>query len=187
MQTRMRRNILWITRTAVFITLLVTVQGITAPLGNQFVTGAAGNLIMILSLLICGPATGLIVAGISPVCAMLVGFGPAFPPLVPFITLGNLVFIAAWFLLGLLNKSDNSELRYKVISYIIAIMAAVMKFSALYVGIVLFAVPYILNLNEKQSAVLSLTFSYPQLITASIGGAIALAIVPSLKKALRIS
>ena len=180
-----RKNLLWITRTAVLTALLVTMQFITAPLGNQFVTGSAGNLIMIVAFLTCGPATGLTVAIVSPLCAFLVGVGPAFPPLIPFIALGNAVLITAWFTFGLLNRSDKSGIRHKIISCLIAIAAAIIKFLTLYIGIVKIAVPLLLNLNEKQSAMLTLSFSYPQIITATIGGILALAIVPPIQKALK--
>jgi len=177
-------NVLWVTRTAVLIALLVTMQFVTAMLGNQFVTGSIGNLIMIVSLLTCGLATGLTVAIVSPICASLVGVGPAFPPLVPFIALGNAVFILAWYFLELLNKSDKSGIRYKITNYLIAIVAAFIKFLVLYAGIVRIALPYILHLNERQGAMISLAFSYPQIITATIGGVIALTIVPTIQKAI---
>lgn len=179
-----RKNALWITRTAVLIALLLTIQFFTAPLGNQYITGVAGNLIMIVSLLTCGLTTGLTVAVISPVCASLMSFGPAFPPLVPFIALGNALLIIAWFVLSLFNKPDRSALKQKAIGYVIAVAAAVVKFLTLYAGIVKIAVPYMLDLNEKQSAMLTLTFSYPQIITATIGGVIALTVVPPIQKAL---
>lgn len=180
-----RKNILWITRTAVLTALLVTMQFATAAFGNQFITGSIVNLMLIVSLLTCGPATGLTVAIISPMCASLVGVGPAFPPLIPFIALGNIVFVAAWTLLGLANKHDKTGISYKVIGFLSAVAAAAAKFLTLYASVVLLAIPYILNLNEKQSAMLTLSFSYPQLITATIGGIIALAVVPPVQKAIK--
>lgn len=179
-----RKKVIWVTRTAVLTALLVTVQFITAPLGNQFVTGAAVNLMLVISFLTCGFSTGLTVAIISPVCASLIGIGPAFPPLIPFIAVGNAVFILAWYLFSQMNKSEDTGIRHRIASYLIAAASAVIKSIALYAGIVIFAIPYILNLNEKQSAMLTLSFSYPQLINAIIGGIIALAAVPPLKKAL---
>jgi len=184
MMMNVRKNVLWLTRTALFIALLVAVQFATAPLGNQLITGSAGNLIMIISLLTCGLATGFTVAGLSPAFASLVGVGPAFPPLIPFIAIGNATLVAVWYFLGLLHKSDQSGVWHYIIKYLIAIVAAIFKFVTLYAGIVLFAVPYILHLNEKQSAMLGMSFSYPQIITATIGGVIALAIVPLVQKAL---
>jgi hypothetical protein len=153
-------------------------------LGNQFLTGAAVNLMLVVSFLTCGLATGLTVAVISPICAYLAGIGPAFPPLIPFIALGNVVFVIAWFVFGLPNKSDKPGTWHRIVRCLIAVGAAILKFLTLYIGIVSFAIPYILNINEKQSAMLTLAFSYPQLITATIGGALALAVVPPVKKAL---
>jgi len=181
-----RGNVLWITRTAVFTALLVTMQLVTTPLGNQIVTGSINNLIMIVSLLTCGLATGMVVGIISPICVSMMGFGPAFPPIIPFIVIGNAIFILVWFLLRKLNKADNSIALYKVFNYSIAILAAVIKFLILYTTIVKFAMPFLLDLNEAQSVVLSLAFSYPQIITAMIGGVIALTISPRLHKALKI-
>jgi len=180
---KIHKNVLWITRTAVLLALLITVQFVTSPLGNQFVTGSIVNLLLIVSLLTCGPATGITVAVLSPVFASLAGIGPAFPPIVPFMALGNLTFVLAWFLLGLLNKPDKPGIRYKVAGYAIAAAAAFVKFITLYTGIVLIAIPYILNINEKQGATLALAFSYPQIVTAVIGGVVALIAVPVLQKA----
>ena len=182
-----KRNVLWITRTAVFIALLVTVQIVTAPLGNQFVTGSAVNLILVLAFLICGPATGMIVGFVSPIFVSMIGFGPAFPPIVPFIVLGNVVFIIAWFLLRKLNSKEAHDVKRNIANYFIVVVAALIKFLTLYLTIVKFAMPVLLDLNAAQSAVLGLAFSYPQIITATIGGVIALTIAPRLQAALKIN
>jgi len=182
-----KNKVLWITRTAVFVALLVTVQIVTAPLGNQFVTGSAVNLVLVLSLLICGPATGIIVGIVSPIFVSMIGFGPAFPPIVPFIVLGNVVFIIAWFLLRKLNSKGNNAIKRNISNYLIVVVAALIKFLTLYITIVKFAMPVLLDLNAAQSAVLSLAFSYPQIITATIGGVIALTIAPRLLSALKIN
>ena len=63
--------------------------------------------------------------------------------------------------------------------------AAITKFMVLYLGIVKLAVPFLLGLPEKQAAVISGMFSFPQLITALIGGAIATMIVPILQRYLK--
>ena len=46
-------------------------------------------------------------------------------------------------------------------------------------------VPMVLTLNEKQMAVLSASFSFPQLITAAIGGVLAMLLVPPLRRAIK--
>ena len=62
--------------------------------------------------------------------------------------------------------------------------AALAKFLILYVGIVQIAVPLLLELPEPQAAVISNMFSIPQLLTALLGGGIALLVLPTLKKAI---
>ncbi len=173
------KNILWITRTAVFTALLIVIQAATAPLNVTLVTGSLVNLILILSVMTCGLLSGLTVAALSPFFAKLLGIGPAFWTLIPFIALGNIVLVFVWHLVA------NRRIVNSMVSHIMAlVLAAVLKFLMLYAGIVMIAVPVLMGLPEKQASVLSATFSFPQLITASIGGAVAMLILPTLKKAL---
>ena len=173
-----KKRIRWITRTAIFVALLVVVQAATASLGNTIVTGSLVNLLLIVSGMTCGTGSGLTVAVLSPVLAKLIGIGPLWS-LIPFIMLGNAVLVLVWRWLG--NKNIGGQ----TVSYIIALVCgAVAKFLVLYLGIVKIAVPLLLNLPEKQAAVISGMFSIPQLITASIGGVLALLLLPALKKML---
>ena len=174
---KLHKKILWITRTAVLIALLVVLQAATIPLGNNFVTGSVVNLMLILSVMTSGISTGFTVATVSPVMPTLLGFGPTWP-LIPFIAAGNIALVSVWHFIG------NRDMKIKYMSQIIALAAgAVGKFAVLYVGIVQIAVPHILGLPEQNPLVY--LFSYPQLITASIGGAIAILLLPTLKKAIR--
>ena len=63
-------------------------------------------------------------------------------------------------------------------------LSAVGKFLVLYFGIVKLAVPYILKLKGTKANVISMMFSYPQLLTAVIGGIVAALTLPLLKKAI---
>lgn len=175
----MNKNVLWITRTALFTALLIVMQAATATFGNTLITGSIVNLILIISVMICGSASGLAVAAISPACAKFFGIGPLWS-LIPFIIAGNLVLALVWNLIG------NRGLENKHISYIIAMLAgAVAKFFVLYIGIVRIAIPLLLQLPEPQAAVISSTFSIRQLFTALIGGGLALVILPVLQNALK--
>ena len=79
------------------------------------------------------------------------------------------------------NRSIGGK---KYTAYIVALIAAaITKFLVLYVGIVQIAVPIFLGLPEPQAAVISNMFSIPQLITALVGGALAVILFPRLKKA----
>ena len=173
-----QKKVIWITRTAILIALLVVLQAATVPLGNNFITGSIVNAMLIISVMTSGIATGITVAAVSPVLPTLLGFGPVWP-LVPFIAAGNIVLVLLWHLIG------NLKMRNKYIAYGIALpVAAVAKFIVLYLGVVKVAVALILQLPEKQATMISYLFSYPQLITAVIGGACAIIILPPLKKAI---
>lgn len=174
-----KSKILWITRTAVLIALLVAWQSISAQFGNQLITGSGVNLILIVSVMASGLPSGLVVAVLSPIMAKFFGIGPMWE-LIPFMFLGNLALVLLWHFIG------GLKLKKIYISYIVAlIVAAVGKFLTLYLGIVKIAVPVILKLPEPQATAISNTFSLPQLITATIGGVVAVVILPAILKAVK--
>lgn len=174
----MNKKILWITRTAIFIALLVVLQAATASLGNTIITGSIVNMMLIVSVMTCGLPSGLSVAVISPVMAKFIGIGPLWS-LIPFIAAGNIVLVLLWHFIG------NHQIVRKKTVYIAALVsAAVAKFLVLYIGIVQLAIPVILGLPEQQAAVISSMFSLPQLITAMIGGTLAIILLPAIRKAI---
>lgn len=175
----MNKKTLWITQTAVLIALLVVVQFVTSFLGNTLITGSLVNLILIISVVICGFPSGLAVAVLSPVLAKLINIGPLWE-LIPFIIFGNISFIIVWHLIG------KRSMSIKYAGYVLATaVAAVIKFLVLYVGIVLIAVPILLKLPEPQASVISAMFSFSRLIAALIGGGLALFVLPVLTKAVK--
>lgn len=176
-----KKKILWITHTAIFIALLIVLQAVTAPFGNIIITGTIVNLLLIVSVMTCGLASGLSVAVISPVLAKFFGIGPLFI-LIPFIAAGNIVLILLWHFIGKKNI-DNKYITY----FMAAITAATSKFLVLYIGIVKIAIPFFAGLPDQQASVISQMFSVPQLITALAGGILAILILPTIKKAIRIS
>lgn len=171
-----------ITRTAIFVALLITVQSLSRPLG-QYVTGSLVNFLLIVATMTGGLSCGAAVALISPLMAFFLGIGIPLPPIVPIVMLGNLSLVSVWSLFV-----GRSEYSLKKIWCILAMcIGAGVKFAVLYAGVVKLAIPYILTLSDKQAAALTLVFSFPQLITAVIGGCLAMAVLPALKKALRSS
>jgi len=179
----MNKRIRWITETAIMLALLVTLQALTKPLG-QLVTGSCVNTILAVSALIGGLGCGLTVAVISPILAFLLGIAPQILT-VPAIMVGNAVFVV---LLSLLADKTGKNLVKQVVAWL---AAAVSKFAALYVIVVkiicgVMAADLLAagTLKEPMLKALPATFSWPQLFTALIGGAIALMIVPILRKAL---
>lgn len=175
----MRKKIHWITRTAVMLALLVTLQALTKPMG-QLVTGSCVNAVLAISVLLGGMGCGVTVAFISPVLAFLLGIAPQILT-VPAIMAGNTVYVVLLKLLW--GPKARSAAAWLV--------AAAAKFVTLY-GIVVGLICGVMSQSLLDSGALKApmlqalpaTFSWPQLFTALIGGAVALAIVPVLKKAL---
>ena len=179
----MSKKIRWITETAVMLALLVCLQALTKPMG-QLVTGSCVNAILAVSALVGGLSSGLVVALCSPVLAFLLGIAPQILT-VPAIMAGNSVFVI---LLSVLADKTGKNMIKQMIAWIVAAAA---KFAALY-AIVVLLICGVLSENLLAAGVLKApmlnalpaTFSWPQLITALIGGAVALSITPILKKAL---
>ena len=173
------KSIRAVTYTGVSIALIVAWQFFSAGIGNTLVTGPVVNLILIVAVMVCGIKPGLTAAVVSPICAKLIGIGP-FWTLIPIIALGNAALVTVWHFLGRLDYG-----RFIVNRLITAAAAAVVKFAVLYIGVVLLAVPYLLDIPAPAAATVSSMFSFPQLFTAFTGGIIAAAVVPVLKKAVK--
>lgn len=179
----MRKKLLWITETAIMLALLVTLQALTKPMG-QLVTGSCVNAVLAVSALVGGLSCGLTVAVISPVLAYLLGIAPQILT-VPAIMVGNAVYVV---LLSVLADKTGKNIVKQVTAWV---AAAAAKFAALY-AIVVLLICGVLSESLLASGImkapmlkaLPATFSWPQLLTALIGGAVALLIVPVLRKAL---
>ena len=180
----MSKKVRWITQTAVMLALLVVLQAVTKPLG-QYVTGSFVNAVLAVTVLFAGLSSGITVALISPVCAFLLGIAPNFITVLP-IMLGNTAFVLVLHLLC------RKPLRRQITALV---CAACVKFAVLYVLVVkvICGVAAQGLLNQKLGDVVLLAppmlemlpvmFSAPQLLTALIGGALALSILPLIKKA----
>lgn len=179
----MNRKIRWITETAVMLALLVVLQALTKPMG-QLVTGSFVNAVLAITALVAGLGSGITVAVISPVLAYLLGIAPQILT-VPAIMIGNGVYVI---LLCWIAGADNRKVGKQIAGWLVAACA---KFAALYAVVVwiicgLLAENLLASgmLKEPMLKALPATFSWPQLVTALIGGAVALLIVPVLRKAL---
>ena len=172
-----------ITRTGVLIALLVAVQwitGFTKPFAGQYITGSCVNCILVVSALMAGLWSGAAVAVLSPFCAFFLGIGPGLLQVVPAIALGNCALVVlGWLLLGRREAAPVQK------AICVAVMALI-KFIVLYCAVVKVLIPVMgPALPAKQAAVLTVMFSWPQLVTALIGSALAVLLVPVLKKAVK--
>ena len=171
----MRKKVLWLTQTAALLALLVLLQGITKPAG-QFVTGSAVNGVLAVAALLCGIGSGLTVAVLSPWLAFLLGIGPQLIPVIPAICLGNVVYVL---ILGALLK--EAPLWRKIAG---GVLAAICKAGVLYLVVVKLLCS-ILPLKPPQIETFTAMFSWPQLVTALAGVALALLICPAVQRAMR--
>ena len=180
----MNKKIRWITETAIMLALLVTLQALTKPAG-KFVTGSCVNVVLAIATLVGGLWSGLTIALISPVLAFVLGIAPQILT-VPAIMVGNAVFVL---LLHLIVGKQYKAIGRRIIAWLVAAGA---KFAALYLivvkiicGVMASSLLAAGTLKEPMLKALPATFSWPQLVTALIGGGIALLICPVIRKALK--
>ena len=185
----MNKKLRWITETAVMLAMLVALQAVTKPLG-QMVTGSCVNAVLAITVLLVGMSGGITVALISPVCAFLLGIAPNFVTVIP-IMMANVCYVV---LLRLIAGDSHRPLWRQPVALATASAA---KFGILYVLVVEvicgLAADALLGkklgdivvLAKPMLTMLPTMFAWPQLFTALIGGAVALAIAPVLRKALR--
>jgi len=177
----MKKKTIWLAETAVMLAALIALQALTKPAG-QLVTGTAVNAVLGIAALVVGVGSGAVIALLSPVAAFLLGIAPQILT-VPAIMAGNLVFV--W-ILGFGRKKPGilpAALRCGC--------AAVGKFAVLYILVAQvicnLAADRLLEsgmLKPPMLQVLPATFTWPQLITALLGGTAALWLGALLRKAL---
>ena len=186
----MNRKTRWITETAAMLALLICLQWVGSlipdQMTKQLITGTLVNCVLAVTVLISGMSSGITVALISPICAFGLGIAPNLITVAP-IMLGNVCYVI------LLKILMNQTTWRKMIALI---SAAVAKFAILYVLVVYvicdLASGALLGQKLGDTVVLAppmlnmlpTMFSWPQLITALTGGAAALLILPTIRKAL---
>lgn len=180
----MKNNkIQWITRTAALAALLVALQWATSGtqvFAGQYITGSLVNCVLAIGALFGGLWCGVTVAVLSPFCAFLLGIGPKLLQIVPCIAVGNLVFVL------LLERLLGEKKRPVWAQALCLLASAGAKFGALYAAVVKILIPMMGSaLKAPQVQTFTVMFSWPQLVTALLGGTIALLILPVLRKAMQ--
>ena len=175
----LHKKILWITTTAMLLALLITLQWATAgtqAFAGQYITGTCVNAVLAVAALSGGFWCGAVVALASPFCAFLLGIGPKQLPIVPGIAAGNLVLVALLHLL--VGKQKNLLIKGAG-----AVAASVAKFLTLFLLVNKVIVPWLGDtIPAKQAQTFAVMFSWPQLVTALLGCALALSLLPLLSK-----
>ena len=189
----MSKKIRWITETAVMLALLVCLQWVGSfvpdQMTKQLITGTMVNCVLAVTVLMVGLSSGIAVALISPVCAFLFGIAPNFRTVAP-IMVGNCCYVALLHFIAGKTRKFGWQQPAALVS------AAVVKFGVLYVLVVKVIcgvasgallgqkIGEIVVLAPPMLKMLPTMFAWPQLVTALAGGAIALSVVPVLRKAL---
>lgn len=178
----MKRKVLYLTQTSLMLALLVALQWLTKPWG-QLATGTCVNAVLAITCLLIDRKGGMAVGLVSPVFAFILGIAPNVVT-VPAIMIGNAIYVQLMY-----DAGEQESFAKKGINLV---LAATAKFITLYLLVVVMVCGSLSDfllaagtLKEPMLKVLPTTFSWPQLVTALAGGAIALLIVPVLRKALK--
>ena len=179
-------GLLWVAQAAMLIALLVVVQLITfilpksVPLVSQLITGSLVNLVLIVGAGTVGFSGAAIAAVLSPVLAFLFA-QMLFPQMIPVVAIGNLVIVGVtWLFFTAARREDKSLLNLAGIA-----AGAIVKTAVLWAAAAIIVVPLFFSANPKVGGSISLMFSWPQLVTAIIGGLVALAVIPPVRTALK--
>ena len=190
MKPMVNKKTMWITRTGVLLALLLALQWATLgtkAFAGQYITGSLVNCVLAVSALTAGLSSGLVIALLSPIFAYLLGIAPQLV-VVPAIMAGNCALVLVLWAVG---RGDAPMWRKAVA----VVLAAVCKFVVLYLLVVqvicgvgasfllgqsFFGAPVLL---QPMIQALPLTFSWPQLITALIGGVLGILVSKILTRA----
>lgn len=191
----MNKKTIFITRTALFLAFLLVAQYLGSLIGipviKQLVTGSLVNAILLLSTVFCGFFGGLLIAVVSPFLAFAIGITPL-PSLVivPFIAVGNMAIVSLTGMgLKLSNEKITNRMHLMMTQIGSMVLGSFVKFGLIYFGVIVICLPIILQQKPTASHAtisnaLTTAFTWTQLFTALIGSAIAIILIPIMKKAL---
>lgn len=173
----------WLVKTAIGITLIIIAQLIgkmIPPIAiifgpfsiSQLITGSLVNFILFSMTMLLDAKSGVTVGVLSSVFATLIGI-TMFPILTLAIALGNAVLVVVF----VLFYKNN----HKILNYIALFVAALAKYVCISVMIT-FLIRYIPDIKEPQIKMLTIMFSWPQLITALCGGILSFMCMPLIRK-----
>lgn len=161
------RRTQYITRLVFLITITLAVEWIGLP---QPATGPFVNFMLILTTYLLNVYAGMLLGFITPVLALVRGQLPVILSLyVPFIMAGNAIFVFIFHIISRNKSGSGSEWSWR--KWLGLFLAATVKFMWFYITAHLF-LPLLLTHAVPEKILAILTF--PQLITAIIGGTLAL-------------
>ncbi len=144
------------------IIILISIATIAPLFQHQLITGTLVNATLFIATVLIGVQAGIIVSFLPSLIALSVGFlPPVFLPMIPYIILGNIVLVITF---------NYFKKKY----WLGVVLASIFKF------LFLFSVSsLVINFLIKQEVAYRIIFmmSWPQLITALLGGLIAFYVI----------
>jgi len=171
MNTKMSTR--FITRTAILLALTVVFQmagRFVPPPSNSFIVGPLVNACLLVSTALAGIWGGLIISILSPFTSLINNHAPiaaALLPFAPVVAAGNFILVLSYYFL---------RKRSRILGIAIG---AVLKFAFLFGGVKVFLGLFSFPKFAKTMIAL---FGLPQLITALIGGVVAIIVIKALEK-----
>jgi hypothetical protein len=157
----------FLTRTALLLAIAIAFQifGRFIPY-NQFIVGPIVNAVLIMATYTAGFWSGTSIAIIAPLVSAFTNKAAIAPLIIafsPFIILGNFIIVLAFHLLR--RKSMTAGVA----------AGAICKFAFLYASITIFT--SVVKMKPQIAVTLTNLFSWTQLLTAVIGGILALLVI----------
>ncbi len=160
---------------ALLLTLVVITQilGKNIPQINQFFVGPMVNAMLLLAVYFSGVKWAILVGLLTPVLAFFSNvLALPMAPFIPFIALGNLLYVIIFSLIK--NRKNLDILGVLIASFV--------KFLFLYFSATQLIELFALGIPQPVKEKLAIAMGIPQLITALIGGGIAIGLYKMLKR-----
>ena len=165
----------YLTRTAMLLAVAVVFQNLrmlpilaSSTPQSLFVIGTLVNLVLVISVDFAGAWAAMFIGVCTPVIAWMQGH-LAFEIMIPIVVAGNIVFSTLYFYIKDKNK------------YLGIIGGAIVKFVIFILTMPALISIFLFDKPEKVQSLIQYNFSWPQLVTALIGGFLAIIISSSVK------
>jgi riboflavin transporter len=175
------QKVTYLAQSSILLAAAIVFQlvGSRIPGINQLLVGSVINAILVITAYMCGTFYGIAVGVLTPLTALMIGqLKPAMAPFIPFIILGNAVYVLSF---GLLVSWKNYG-KYAGIA-----LGAVMKFGFLYLAATQLIYLFKMNFPNAVAKALKAAMGTTQLVTALIGGALSLFLIEILVKRVKIA
>lgn len=177
------KKVIWITRTALFLAVAIVAQLVGGSMGGvvvgQLFTGILVNMALIIAGIVVGISSGCTIAILTPCLAFLFGI-MKIPPVIPIVMLGNLTIVILTALFFKRFSKSSSSIYINILLELLGMIVAAFCKCAVLLLSVSYVLPLFVKVVPKQIVA---SFGIIQAVTGSLGGALALAVIPALLKA----